>query len=466
MYPSVASPPVEIRAFEYNVLSDDVLTGGGVIGAATAYYLTHHRSFDPQRHQVVILEATRVASGASGKAGGLLASWAYPLSIAKLSFSLHRDLAREHDGAKAWGYRPVRYGHVSVTTPEDEVTITTAPETNAFWPSRATIWLGKLKTKAMDHWPMTTTKSVGMPAELDWFVNERVNAYQDIDPAGSEATAQLLPYQFTTTLMQLAIRKGARVILGTAQKILYTRAHSGKESESRTTASSSGSSMGSDHGSSSSYTSPEEATPLAVESISYFDHGECQASTIAATDVVLAAGPWTTTLLPEAPISAMRAHSITVKAKRELSPFCLYTEIHRAKDKQAGGMDCDSSDAIEGSSASLNRVLKHANRGEGEFSHETAQQRIMSPEIYARPNGELYICSQADVEVALPASTDDVAVSPQYCQALAESLRGIFAADVLSPKPVITARRACYIPTVDGGALGVRSSVPPAPHKV
>ncbi|CAL3966712.1 unnamed protein product, partial [Diplocarpon coronariae] len=43
---------------------------GGIIGCTTAYFLTRHPSFNPSLHKIVILEATAIASGASGKAGG------------------------------------------------------------------------------------------------------------------------------------------------------------------------------------------------------------------------------------------------------------------------------------------------------------------------------------------------------------------------------------------------------------
>ncbi len=47
--------------------------GGGVIGCSTAYFLTHHASYNAKLHSVTILEASSIAGGSSGKAGGLLA---------------------------------------------------------------------------------------------------------------------------------------------------------------------------------------------------------------------------------------------------------------------------------------------------------------------------------------------------------------------------------------------------------
>jgi glycine/D-amino acid oxidase-like deaminating enzyme len=61
-----------------------VIIGGGIIGCTTAYYLTRHPSFVVGT-TITILEASKVgvAEGASGKAGGLVAKWAYPREIVK-----------------------------------------------------------------------------------------------------------------------------------------------------------------------------------------------------------------------------------------------------------------------------------------------------------------------------------------------------------------------------------------------
>jgi predicted NAD/FAD-binding protein len=47
-----------------------VIIGGGIIGATSAYFLTHHPSYNPEKHKIILLEATKIAGGASGKAGG------------------------------------------------------------------------------------------------------------------------------------------------------------------------------------------------------------------------------------------------------------------------------------------------------------------------------------------------------------------------------------------------------------
>lgn len=78
-----------------------VICGGGVIGAATAYFLSCRGV------RATVVERTGLACGASGKAGGFLAlDWCdgTPLqALARRSFALHAELAQRIDGD--WGYR-------------------------------------------------------------------------------------------------------------------------------------------------------------------------------------------------------------------------------------------------------------------------------------------------------------------------------------------------------------------------
>ncbi|KAJ3573981.1 hypothetical protein NPX13_g4512 [Xylaria arbuscula] len=92
-----------------------VIIGGGIIGTTTAYYLTRHPSFNPLIHHITLLEATSIAAGASGKAGGLLGLWAYPMCIVPLSYRLHAELATEHDGPSRWGYRRLDCVQIAAT---------------------------------------------------------------------------------------------------------------------------------------------------------------------------------------------------------------------------------------------------------------------------------------------------------------------------------------------------------------
>ncbi|TWT11568.1 FAD-binding oxidoreductase [Reyranella sp. CPCC 100927] len=87
-----------------------LICGGGVIGAAVAYFLSRRGI------EVIVIERTGLACAASGKSGGFLAlDWCdgSPLqALARRSFALHAELARQIDGD--WGYRRLdTYGGIA-----------------------------------------------------------------------------------------------------------------------------------------------------------------------------------------------------------------------------------------------------------------------------------------------------------------------------------------------------------------
>ncbi|KXS21884.1 FAD dependent oxidoreductase [Gonapodya prolifera JEL478] len=101
-----------------------VVVGGGAIGVATAYYLVTHPKAQEKNIQVTLIERSGIAAAASGKAqllqfgkgkagaGGFLASdWSDHTpyaSLSRLSFSLHAHLASILGGDVTYGYRPMR----------------------------------------------------------------------------------------------------------------------------------------------------------------------------------------------------------------------------------------------------------------------------------------------------------------------------------------------------------------------
>ena len=89
-----------------------IIIGGGIIGCTTAFYLASHPRFASSSAKITLIEASKVgvAQGASGKAGGLVAKWAYPKELVNVSFAEHVRLAKEHDGEKRWGWRMVNCG--------------------------------------------------------------------------------------------------------------------------------------------------------------------------------------------------------------------------------------------------------------------------------------------------------------------------------------------------------------------
>lgn len=102
-----------------------VIVGAGIIGCATAYYLS--RSGNTKPDTIHLIEASpELFASASGKGAGFLAadcmlwcdlddSWVRltrsclgfapsTASLGELSFKLHKELADQNDGKKQWGY--------------------------------------------------------------------------------------------------------------------------------------------------------------------------------------------------------------------------------------------------------------------------------------------------------------------------------------------------------------------------
>ncbi|KAI5310903.1 hypothetical protein KEM55_003070 [Ascosphaera atra] len=258
------------------------ITGGGIIGCSTAYYLTRHPSYDPQLHKIVVIEATEIAAGASGKAGGLLALWAYPQSIVPLSFKLHSDLAKEHGGAEKWGYRLTNAGRLVANGKIHRKEKESSASNND--PSGQSVSLEKHAENAR-----RLSKRSGIPDDLDWLDADSLKLYEAMDEPG--ATAQVHPYYFTNSMMRLAQEKGARVIMGKVTDIKQTQREG-------------------------------------VRSVTYADKENGVEHTIDANDVIIAAGPWTRKVYPSAPISALRAHSVIVKPEVPISAYALFTEIN------------------------------------------------------------------------------------------------------------------------------------------
>lgn len=73
------------------------IVGGGMIGSSIAYYL---KKLDPEV-QVTVFETDKIASQASGKAGGFLAGhWDEDYDdvdkLSKLGFQMHQEFVKEY----------------------------------------------------------------------------------------------------------------------------------------------------------------------------------------------------------------------------------------------------------------------------------------------------------------------------------------------------------------------------------
>jgi glycine/D-amino acid oxidase-like deaminating enzyme len=198
---------------------------------------------------------------------------------------------------------------------------------------------------------------------------EKIKSYSEMgDPSN---TAQVHPYQFTTSMVKLAEEMGVKVVLGAAKSIN----HSGG----------------------------------AVESVTYTSKDDGSSKTLPADIVILAAGPWTQTVWPSAPVSAIRAHSVVIRPPRPVSAYALFTNIEVKKGRTV--------------------------------SRET-------PEIYARPNNEVYACGDGDSLIPVPESTDLVHVDESRCEDIIHQVSSI--SDELRAGQVV-ARQACYLPKIIGG---------------
>ncbi|KPM34629.1 hypothetical protein AK830_g11939 [Neonectria ditissima] len=369
------------------------ISGGGIIGCTTAYYLTRHPKFNPALHTITLLEAApSLAPGASGKAGGLLALWAYPACLVPLSYRLHAELAAEHDGARRWGYRRVGCGSF-----EAVVSRRTLQQQKDGAADGAKAWekLPKQNAAAQD-----LLEAGSLPRDLDWVDRDIVDHWAEMGAPGSTETAQVHPLHFTTAIAELAQQGGVQV--RTNAKV--TAINSSK---------------------------------AAVESVEYLDRGTNETKTIdAVTDVIVAAGPWTSRVLPRAKIEGLRAHSVVYEA--DVSPYAVFTDISLPLD------------FVPEHRAKLGQKRRHKGR--------------VDPEIYARPFGEVYACAtgEPDTLVPLPDTADQVEHDEAQCDDLISYISTF--SPVLGSAPV-KAKQACYLPRhmrfgQEGGPLLGRTTAP------
>jgi len=263
-----------------------VVVGGGVIGCTTAYYLSRHPKFNPALHTITLLEAApSLASGASGKAGGLLGLWAYPSCLVPLSFKLHAELAAEHGGAQKWGYRPLKCGSISATVTKQRIQqMQTLNGDTKAWER-----LPKQNEAAQELFASTN-----QPDDLDWIARDLVEGYAEMGAPGASETAQVHPYHFTMSIGELA-RSGG-VDIRTNAKVTNIKSKAS-----------------------------------GVESVEYLDRESGETKQINdVTDVVVSAGPWTGRVLPKAKVEGLRAHSVVYEA--DVSAYAVFTDIELPSD--------------------------------------------------------------------------------------------------------------------------------------
>ncbi|KAI0408433.1 FAD dependent oxidoreductase [Xylaria palmicola] len=395
---------------------DIVIVGGGIIGCSTAYFLTRHPAYSPDAHRITLFEACStntggrtadsiqdpatladptaaaqrnpahdgIAAGASGKAGGLLARWAFPSSIVPLSFRLHEELAREHGGERRWGYRRCAASQVDCKArlpPGLHGGDAQPPSADGGGSAGACKGLHKDHKK-----DPAALRRLGAPDDLDWVdVTNSLGAHDSIGTP--DDTAQVHPELFTRSMAQLAEDAGVRIVTGARVTAINRSAD-----ESR------------------------------VEGVAY--EKDDKWDTIPATEIVVAAGPWTRRLLPEIPVKASRAHSVVIRTPRPLSAYALFTAI-----KLPAGFRTP--------------VPKMARHGATRATPLRGEQ-VVEPEIYARPDGTAYACGPTDDVAPLPATAAEVEVDEARCEDIVAQVGGI--SDELGRDGEVLARQACYLP--------------------
>jgi glycine/D-amino acid oxidase-like deaminating enzyme len=191
----------------------------------------------------------------------------------------------------------------------------------------------ELKGQDMQMMNLGTSQNRQTPKELDWLLPDTVILYKE--DGTTTNSAQIHPYLFTTTLAKISEEAGVKIIIGSVSSTNY-------KNDRR-----------------------------CVESVTYSQDGS--SIILNATDILIAAGPWTTSIFPPAKLKATRGHSIVAQPARTLTPYVLFAGIEPA---------------------------------------ETSGERLPT-EIYPRPDNTVYICSGTDYGTPLPRTTRAAEIDPQ-----------------------------------------------------
>ncbi|CAH2352050.1 putative oxidoreductase Tda3p [[Candida] railenensis] len=443
-----------------------IIVGAGIIGVCTAYYLTAHPKYDPKKYHITIIESKRVAGGASGKAGGLLALWAFPQQIVPLSFDLHQTLSNKYNGEKEWGYRRLttvslegdlsgvqdsesdyssedeeedqgeaaitqhratKGDHLdgspssTLTTPsasKSSISSTNSTSSSSAWsaassssntnnnidphPKSKEQLIEESYTHIVDNQdsdssaekpPKKTARNTRsstrrsnssasqknkLPSDLKWINSSLIDSCASL--GGTDTTAQVLPYKFTNFMLKKAVeysQGSIELIIGKVEEIKYSME--------------TGQATGVIYKPSSSKAATVDTVNERIE--------------LGGDQIVLSVGPWTSKILPDCPISGLRAHSITVAPFKDqpVSPYAIFTEL------------------------------------------KTGPTTYISPEIYAR-HDEVYVCGEGDSAVDVPETTDDVEVVKSKCD---ELFRQVGKVSPNLKRGHILKRQACYLPVLD-----------------
>lgn len=307
-----------------------VICGGGVIGCSVAYHLSQLGV----GNDVTVVEPVGIASAASGKAGGFLASsWLDEEAageLARKSFALHSELATSL--GEDYGYRRV-----------DTLSVNVACEEGVERP---------------------TDRSI-CPAWVDG------NVLGSSVLCRTDSSAQVHPGLFSQALMRHAQSAGVQMVKDRVTGLQTITGSNGKE----------------------------------ISAVQLRSGKELEASV-----AVIAMGPWShqaQNWLPDVPsVGAFKAHSITMRPTETITAHAVFVECAM-------------------------------NNQEEQF-----------PEIYPRPDGEVYACGMADMRASLPDDAARVTPTDGSCEKLKAIVGQVSSALAAS---AIDRAQACFLPTSPDG---------------
>ncbi|KAL9104642.1 MAG: hypothetical protein Q9163_000446 [Psora crenata] len=346
-----------------------VILGAGIIGVSTAYYLSQSANQD-----IHLIEASpELFTSASGFAAGFLAAdwFAPPLArLGQLSFDLHRQLAEENNGQKRWGYSASTGTSLAESRSEKEN-------------GSGTDWLteGVSRATAAEN---TAPRSGNAPGWL------QSKGPLDVLSSG-DTTAQIDPRSLCDFLLHACLFRGVQ---------LHQPAYPLSISSSPTGT---------------------------LSSITVSNTSTLKETTIPCTELVIAAGAWSsrvfTTLFPasklKVPITSLAGHSLVLRSKHWPPPPLDNTDPANTEASLPG---CHAVFTTE---------------AEGRYS----------PELFSRmPNGEVYLAGLNSSSYSLPKVANEGRVDPASINTLKRT-----ATRLLGPDIDVIRESVCWRPVAGRG---------------
>lgn len=207
------------------------------------------------------------------------------------------------------------------------------------------------------------------PSSPNWILSSSVRTFKEVGTP--ENSAQVHPYLFTTAMADMAEERGVRIVYGTVLGIRYNIGQT------------------------------------EVEGVLYASPSCQDTVLLPATDVIVAGGPWTSSILPSVAVGGAKSHSVVIRPSKPISNNCLWATIEPGPSR--------------------------------------LPRRPVNLELYPRPDGTLYSCNWADADAVLPAASDQVEVNEATCKEICDALGSI--SDELRDAEVLF-KQACHQPVI------------------